>query len=537
MANEQESDIIKDQTQSQDSQPLDSHTPAEEPISSNKRIAKNAIMLYFRMFLSMIVGLYTSRIVLNTLGVEDYGIYGIVGGVVSMLGFLNASMAGATSRFITFEIGKGNLQRLKDTFSSALIIHIGIAIVIFILAETVGLWFLNNKLVIPENRLVAANWVYQMSILSTMLSITQVPYNACIIAHEKMAIYAYIEILNVTLRLVIVYLLVIGNLDKLILYSILTLVVSIIIMMIYRIYCIHKFQECHFHWIWNREILRPLLSFSGWDLYGNMCVTAHGNGTNFIINIFHGVICNAASSIATTVTGAVSGLTGNIMQAFRPQIIKNYAAGDFSNMQRLADNAILYSILFMGAIMTPFLIETNYIIKLWLGVVPAYSVQFCQIILFTSLLGFIIRIINIMFHATGKIKTLSIIIGSLYLLNIPIMYIVLLFFNSPILIYFCHIFLCAIIIIIELILLKRIINAFLIMKCLKKLILGISNIIIIIFICYTLTYYIQESVFRLIICVLISIITTSLITYIFYLPKSIKEYISKKIKQTVQRNA
>ena len=264
----------------------------QDTTSNNKRIAKNTIMLYIRMFISMLVGLYTSRVVLATLGVEDYGIYGVVGGVVAMMGFLNASMSGATSRFLTFELGRGDKDRLAKTFSSALIVHIAIAIIVFILAETVGLWFLCNKLNIPEGRMEAAHWVYQFSILATMLSITQVPYNATIIAHEKMDVYAYMEILNVSLKLLIVYLLCIGNFDKLILYASLMLAVSILIMMVYRIYAIRQFPEAHFHWIWDKTYLRPLLSFSGWDLYGNACVIARQQGTNFLINIFYGVVFN-----------------------------------------------------------------------------------------------------------------------------------------------------------------------------------------------------------------------------------------------------
>lgn len=195
--------------------------------SNNKRIAKNTLALYLRMFLTMMVGLYTSRVVLATLGVEDYGIYGVVGGVVGMMGFLNASMSGATSRFLTFELGRGDKERLAKTFSSALIVHIIIALIVLLVSETVGLWFLCNKLVIPEGRMAAAHVVYQLSIFSAMLTITQVPYNSSIISHEKMDIYAYVEILNVTLKLLIVYLLVIGNFDKLILYAILTLAVSV----------------------------------------------------------------------------------------------------------------------------------------------------------------------------------------------------------------------------------------------------------------------------------------------------------------------
>lgn len=396
----------------------------QDTTSNNKRIAKNTIMLYIRMFISMLVGLYTSRVVLATLGVEDYGIYGVVGGVVAMMGFLNASMSGATSRFLTFELGRGDKDRLAKTFSSALIVHIAIAIIVFILAETVGLWFLCNKLNIPEGRMEAAHWVYQFSILATMLSITQVPYNATIIAHEKMDVYAYMEILNVSLKLLIVYLLCIGNFDKLILYASLMLAVSILIMMVYRIYAIRHFPEAHFHWIWDKTYLRPLLSFSGWDLYGNACVIARQQGTNFLINIFYGVVFNAASGIATTVQGTISGLAFNIILAFRPQIIKQYAKGNVEDMSKLVGNAVCFTTILFGCMSIPLLLETHYIMKAWLGVIPEKSEIFCQILLIASFLGLLNNIWNTCIHATGKIKEISIFSGTFFLISLPIIYVV-----------------------------------------------------------------------------------------------------------------
>ena len=396
----------------------------QDTTSNNKRIAKNTIMLYIRMFISMVVGLYTSRVVLATLGVEDYGIYGVVGGVVGMMGFLNASMSGATSRFLTFELGKGDKERLAKTFSSALIVHIGIAIVVLILAETVGLWFLCNKLNIPAERMQAAHWVYQLSILSAMFGITQVPYNAAIIAHEKMDVYAYVEILNVSLKLLIVYLLCIGNFDKLILYASLMLAVSILIMMVYRIYAIRHFPEAHFHWIWDKTYLRPLLSFSGWDLYGNACVIARQQGTNFLINIFYGVVFNAASGIATTVQGTISGLAFNIILAFRPQIIKQYAKGNVEDMSKLVGNAVCFTTILFGCMSIPLILETHYIMKAWLGVIPEKSEIFCQILLIASFLGLLNNIWNTCIHATGKIKEISIFSGTFFLISLPIIYVV-----------------------------------------------------------------------------------------------------------------
>lgn len=395
--------------------------------SSNKRIAKNTLMLYIRMFISMLVGLYTSRVVLQTLGVEDYGIYGVVGGVVSMMGFLNASMSGATSRFITFELGKGDMQRVRDTFSSAMIIHIGIALIVILLAETVGLWFLCNKLVIPEGRMEAAHWVYQCSIISAAVGITQSPYSAVIMSREKMDIYAYMELLNVSLRLGIVYLLLIGNFDKLILYAILTLGVSVLMAMLYRIYCIRKFEESHFKWMWNKKLLKPMLSFSVWDLYGNMSFSVLQQGRSFIVNIFFGVLVNAASGIASTVQGVLQGFSGNIVSAIRPQIIKSFASRNIERMQVLLENGIQFSTLFMMVICVPLILNIDNVLNFWLGSAPVYSSSFCVLLLLNSILNIVSSYLIIGIHANGNVK-LFFITGTLSLMQLPIVY--LLFRNS-----------------------------------------------------------------------------------------------------------
>lgn len=390
---------------------------------NNKRIAKNTLILYIRMLLSIAVSLYTSRVVLNTLGVEDYGIYGVVGGVVSMFSFLNASMSGATSRFLTFEMAGRNSLRLKETFSSALIVHIGIALAILIFAETIGLWFLLNKLVIPENRMYAACWVYQLSVFSMIVGVTQVPYNASIIANEKMDVYAYVEIVNVILKLLIVYLLVIGNFDKLILYAVLTLIVSVIIAFIYRIYCIKYFQECTFRWVWRTEILKPMLSFSGWDLYGNMCVTIRQQGINIFQNIFFGAKINAAVGTATTVQGILSGLANNVIMAFRPQIIKKYAEGNILAMEDLMSQTLKYTLALFMIMSIPLYFEVDYVLHLWLGVVPLYTSNFFRLILIGSIVELINRVIVIAIHATGQIKALSFITGTWYLIFLLPVYI------------------------------------------------------------------------------------------------------------------
>ena len=396
----------------------------EQSHSENtKRIAKNTLMLYGRMLFSMVVSLYTSRVVLNTLGVEDFGISNAVGGVIAMLGFLNDSMSGATARFLTYELGKGNFSKLKETFSTAVIIHIGIALFIFIFGETVGLWFLENKLVIPESRMMPARVVYQTTIIASMLSIMQTPYNATIIAHEKMNVYAYVGILNVFLRLLIVYLLVIGDFDKLVLYSFLQLSVSIIIISIYRIYCKTHFAETRFSFVWRKELLRPMLSFSGWDLYGNMSVIARTQGVSILLNMFFGPIANAAAGIAAQVQGAVMSFAGNIVTAVRPQLVKYYATEEYHPMFELLSNSIKLSFILLSILTIPIITEIDYILKLWLGNVPQNAAVFCAFTLLFNLFANTSLLFASIIHATGRVKRISLINGSLYLLVIPLTYI------------------------------------------------------------------------------------------------------------------
>lgn len=388
-----------------------------------KRITKNTMMLYIRMLLFVVVSLYTSRVVLEVLGVEDYGLYGLVGGVVGMFSFLNSTMAGATSRFLTFEMGRGDQERVKSTFSSALLIHIGIALIVLILSETVGLWYLNNKLVIPETRMYAAHWVLQFSVLSMVVNFTQVPYNAAIIAHEKMDVYAYVELLHVFLKLGIVYLLTIGKFDKLILYAFLVLVVNVLIAFIYRIYCIKHYEEAKFSFKFDNKISKEILSFSLYNLLGNMGTVVNTQVTAFVINKFFGLIFNAASTVATTVSSVITGFSSNIMTAFRPQITKSYAAGDLDGFQSLLSWAIKSILLVYALIAIPVGICIKEILALWLVDVPHYADVFCRLLLVNIFFETSRYIINMGVHATGRVKLVSIIVGISFLVNPFIVYV------------------------------------------------------------------------------------------------------------------
>jgi O-antigen/teichoic acid export membrane protein len=386
-------------------------------VADNRRIANNAVWLTIRTVVMIAVRLYTSRVVLEALGIVDFGVYGVVGGLTAMLSFMNTSMSGATSRFLTFEMGRGNNDALRRTFSSAMVCHLLIALALIVIAETAGVWFLNAKLNIPPDRLTAANWVLQFAILSASATIIQVPFNALVIAHERMNVYAYIELLNAFMQLGVVYLLGLFAFDKLIVYSSSLFGVALIVSITYAIYCRYHFTESRFGLIWDKSILTPMVKFCLLDLYGNMSVMALMQGRNFLINIFFGVVCNAAVTVATSVQAGVSQLTSAISQAFRPQIIKQYAAGNLQTMAEIMLNALTFSSIAVALLMVPLLVKTEYVINLWLGEIPPNSPEILRCLLINTIFNNFGYAPTLAIHATGNIKRLSFISGTLYLLN------------------------------------------------------------------------------------------------------------------------
>lgn len=317
--------------------------------TDNKRIAKNTLMLYIRMIFVMLVSLYTSRVVLATLGIEDYGIYNVVGGVVVMFGFLNGAMSASTSRYITFALGKGELGEQLKVFNTSLQIHLIIALLILLLAETVGLWFLQSKMIIAGDRQYAAFWVYQCSVLTMMASIINVPFNASIIAHERMSVFAYISIFEVISKLGIVYLLMIVPVDKLIFYAALLFAVQLLMQSVYMRYCVRHFEEVELKKIWSKPLFTEMLGFAGWNLMGNCAGILSTQGVNILLNMFFGPAVNAARGVAVQVQGAVSYFSSNFQMALNPQITKNYATGDLQAMHNMLVTPIAYVVLKMGA--------------------------------------------------------------------------------------------------------------------------------------------------------------------------------------------
>lgn len=372
--------------------------------ANNKRIAKNTLLLYVRTLFTMLVSLYTSRVVLNTLGVSDYGIYNVVGGVVAMFSVVSGSLSSSISRFITYELGHGDFDRLKRIFTTSVNIQIGISMVILILAETFGLWFLNTKMNIPADRMTAANWVLQCSLASFVISLISVPYNACIIAHERMSAFAYISILEAVLKLAVVYMLLISPYDKLSTYAVLLVAVALLIRLTYGQYCKRHFEESRYKFVYDRPLIKEMTGFAGWSFFGNGAYMLNTQGVDMLINIFFGVTLNAAKGVATQVQNAVMQFVNNFTVAVNPQITKSYAAGDMEYMYKLVCRGARFSYFLLFIFVVPIVCEADYILRLWLKTVPEYAPVFLRLTLFGALMTLLGNSMITAVSATGDIK-------------------------------------------------------------------------------------------------------------------------------------
>lgn len=393
--------------------------------SNNKRMAKNALMLLFRMTLTMGVSLYTSRVVLQVLGVEDYGIYHVVAGFVTIIGFLYGAMSSATQRFLSFELGKQGTKDLRGIFSMSLNIHFLIALIVLLLGETVGLWFLKNYMTIPIDRLDTAKWVFHLSLMSFMITIISVPYNALIIAHEKMEIFAWISIVDVILKLMIVFMLSWFGLDKLFLYAILILVAAIIVFIIYKSYCNFNFSESKFRFYWDKSLFNTLISYTGWNMWGTLSMTMSSQGINILLNMFFGPSINAARAIAMQVAGALNHFGWSLQVAINPQITKSYAMSDLEYMHKLVCYGAKYNFFILLILAMPVFINTDAVLNVWLVSVPAYASIFVQLALINIIIDSMSATLITSAQATGNIKKFEIIVSGILLLNLPLSYLII----------------------------------------------------------------------------------------------------------------
>lgn len=407
---------------------------------SNKRIAKNTLILYVRMFLMMLVGLYTSRVNLAALGVDNFGVYNVVGGFVAMFSIISTSLSGAISRFITYELGRGGGDKLKTMFSTSVNIMAGLSLLIVIIAELLGPWFIDTQLDIPAGREIAAQWVFQFSILNFVVGLISVPYNAAIVAHERMSAFAYISIFEALGKLGVALLIPYSPIDKLIFYAGLLCSISLIIRFIYGAYCKRHFAECTYTFTFDKSVLKQMGGFAGWNFFNSTAYIFNNQGVNMLLNMFFGVAVNAARGIAVSVDNIVNQFVGNFMTAINPQITKSYASGDFGRMHKLVCRGAKFSYYCMFLLALPIILGAEQILNLWLVDVPKYTVQFVQLILLTSLCDCIGRTGYTACMATGRLKKYSLVITSVAILEFPLVWVAFSLGATPLYAYYIYVF-------------------------------------------------------------------------------------------------
>lgn len=510
--------------------------PQANTSDNTKRIARNTLILYFRTLFTMLVTLFTSRVILNTLGVDDYGIYNVVGGFVAMFAVLSSSLSNAISRFITFELGHGDKAKLNLIFCTGVNIQIGMSILIVIVCEAIGVWFLNCEMSIPAERLYAANWVLQFCMLTFCINLISVPYNAAIIAHEKMDAYAYISILEVVLTLGAVFLLVVSPIDKLVAYSILLFLVKLLIRIIYGVYCGRRFEECKYHLIFNKSLLKEMSGFAGWNFFGNAAYLFNTQGVNMLMNIFFGVAVNAARGVAGHVDLAIKMFVGNFMTAVNPQITKSYAAGDLKYMHMLIYRSSKHSGFLLLFFAIPVLFEAEEILYIWLKNVPDYSSIFLRILIVSSFFDTVFSSSMVTaVNATGKIKKYQTTMTLIGCLVFPISWIVFYLGGAVWSTYVVYGIIYFILVFVRLFLLKGLINLDPI-DFIKNVMLPYIPVVILSLIApAVIVYFMDEGILRLIIFCVVSVISTSLVVYTLGLTQSERQFVYEKIFTKVIR--
>lgn len=488
------------------------------------------------MLFLMIVSLYTSRVILNELGVEDFGIYNVVAGLVTMFSLITASITVAITRFITFELGKSdNIDKLRDIFSCSINVQLIIIIIVIVLGETLGLWFVNNKLIIPELRLFPANLIYQFSLISFILSLIIVPYNATILAHEKMSAYAYISIIDAFLKLMTAISIKYFIYDKLAAYGMLIMLVSIIITIVYMVYCKCHFSECSYKFTFNKSILFLIFSYSGWTYIGASGALLRDQGGNILINLFFGPNVNAARGISVQVQNAVNNFAQNFLTAINPQIIKDYASGQYEQMHDLIMNGARFGYYLVLIISLPLLFNTEYVLNLWLGDVPRYSVLFVRLCVIFVLSETISTPLITAASATGNIRNYQLVVGGIQFLNFPISYICLKNSYPVYSIFVVAIIISQICLYARIIMLKHMVN----LNCLLFLKESIIPIIIVtvisLLIPFVVSLFLQQSFLFFFISSLLCVFSTVLSVYMFGLKIPEKNMLEVKLLKLRKR--
>lgn len=504
--------------------------------ANNKRIAKNTIILYFRMLFLLGVSLYTSRVVLEALGVVDYGIYNVVGGFVAMFGIISSTLTGACSRFINYEMGTGNMERLKAVFSTTVTIQVILALIVVVVCESFGLWYINNIMVIPGERLIAANWCFQFSVINFFISLVSVPYNAAIVAHEKMSAFAYISIFEGISRLLICYLIIVLPYDNLIAYGFLLLVIQIIVRLIYQVYCRTHFEESRYFFVWDKQLIKEIFSYSSWNLIGNTSAILKNQGINILLNYFFGPVVNAAKGVSNQVNNAINGFVSNFMMALNPQITQSYSSGNRSNMMILINYGSRFSFYILILFALPIIFNADYILSIWLKKVPDYAVPFSVLTLIAAIICSLSKTLITAQNATGKVKNYQIVVGGIQIAIVPISFIVLKFGGSPVSVMWVLIFDEFISLFARIYMLSKNIKEFSSTEYFKRVILNCFIVLLCSSIIPTLfIFYLQPNFMIFIFGVMITITMTMI--SILYIGCSCKEraYLYSKLKSRIKR--
>lgn len=496
---------------------------------TNRRIAKNTFLLYVRMLFTMAVSLYTSRVVLNVLGVEDYGLYNVVGGFVAMFSFFNGAMAAATQRYLNFELGRGDASRLLQVFCTSVNIHAIISFLVLLLSETVGLWFVYTYLNIPADRFSAALWVYQASVLSSIVMVMSIPYNAAIIAHERMGAFAYISVLEVVLKLLIVYLLVVYDIDKLKLYAVLMLLVQVLICLIYCRYGNKHFTETRYRLVWNGSLFKEMTGFAGWSLFGNIAAVAFTQGLNVLLNMFFGPAINAARGIAVQVQNAIKGFCVNFQTALNPQITKSYASGDMDYMYGLVFTSSKFSYYLLLLLSMPVILETQVILQWWLGIEPDHTVAFVRLILVISMVDSLANPLIQAASATGRIRKYQSVVGTMLIMILPISYLALKFGSSPEGVFVVQLLVFCIALFARLWMLRSLVGLSLRAYCLKA-VLPMACVTLVSAVIPLVVYLLlQPSLLRLLLICVISTVSVTVAVYFLGLANNERSFIQQRL--------
>lgn len=502
--------------------------------SSNKRIARNTMMLYIRMFVIMGVTLYMSRVVLDALGVDDYGIYNIVGGIVVLFAFINGAMTTAVQRFLNYDLGRNDTGEAQRDFAASLNIYLGISVLFIILAETVGLWFLDTYINIPPTRADAAWWAYQLTVLTTVLNMLRTVYNAAIIAHERMSFYAYTSIIEAALRLGVAFAIFMFP-DRLISYAALLAAVSLIILAWYMVYCRAKFEICRHHtFTYEKARYRGLIGFSGWSMLGAMANTGAQQGCNVLMNIFFGVASNAALGIANQVNSAIYNFLSNFQTAFNPQIVKTYAAGEKENFTNLLINASKYSYFLMLMIIIPLYIFCDEVLGLWLTEVPQHSASFCKLMFMFTMVDALQGPLWVSVQATGKIRNYQILMSILILSSVPVSYVLLKFIKVAEVILAVRVLANVVTAVARVIYLRKLLD-FPIARYLKEVIAISLIVTAIAVVAPCVTYECLTGWAKVAVTVIVAILSTALTVFFIGMKRNERNFVLKTLKQFAHR--